>query len=75
MLFFFRFQQILHSIFTARIMINLREVVRRERSLRQGGSASSKGSTGYLSSVILGVETWFQPHDDPQELGRSISMT
>ena len=65
----------MHAIFTARILLNLLKVVNDDRarmmtddkdtpldtiSGNRGQSISRRRGTTTLSSVILGVDTWFQ---------------
>ena len=59
-----RMQRVMHSIFTARILLNLREAAKRDRSGMVTSNSSSHISRGRndiaLSSAIIGVDTWFR---------------
>ena len=66
-------QRVMHSIVTARILLNLRQAVTVDRAKRaaseDGGVDDTNGSRSTptaLSSVIIGVDTWF--HDESAEV-------
>ena len=59
-------QRALHSMFTARILLNLREAARRDRERTALTSLGADVTIGgarprtVLSSVMIGVDTWFR---------------
>ena len=68
-----RIQRVLHSILTARILLNLREAACRDRGVRtlttsntaeetslEANGSCQRGSWTALSSVINGVDIWFE---------------
>ncbi|KAF8590890.1 hypothetical protein K439DRAFT_1657008, partial [Ramaria rubella] len=66
-------QRDLHSIFTARILINLREAAYRDRARRTLSTCTETAlnvdehrqeTWSALTSVIIGVESWFRDHTE-----------
>ncbi|KAF8482231.1 hypothetical protein JB92DRAFT_3036746 [Gautieria morchelliformis] len=68
-------QRVLHAILTARILLNLREAANKDHAdlaTRTGNSdqPERRRKDTALSSVILGVETWFR--DEPYRTQNSV---
>jgi hypothetical protein len=57
-------QRVMHSILTARILLNLRQAITLDRGTRAGTLEDNETSfhvnSTALSSVVIGVNTWFR---------------
>jgi hypothetical protein len=72
-------QRVLHAIFTARILLNLREAARDNKDNADRATRTShpnqpecRRNDTALSSVILGVETWFL--DEPYRTQNNVEV-
>lgn len=55
-----RMQRILHSILSARILLNLRQAAYRDRARAPTSSATGTMPNFTEASVAIGMDTWFQ---------------
>ena len=71
-------QRVLHSIFTARILLNLREAATQDRIGTETSDISRdterKRTDTALSSVIIGVDTWFRDTPSRTQRGENFEL-
>ena len=81
----YRMQRNLHSILTTRILLNLREAVRQDRARRALANSDMETTLNVseryqretptaLSSVVIGVDTWFRDSSVMYDGERNESM-